>query len=126
MVNPLLQGEGGGVQQQDGNTQRPRSNPTISPSNQFDPEKKKPAAAKSKKQQDSKTVSLVNNLLNLLTSQYGPEVDHGVNGIRVTMSTLRVVAKEYGISAGELLRAISSSDQCQFEEGDVVFFSKRP
>jgi conjugal transfer pilus assembly protein TraI len=50
-------------------------------------------------------------------------VDHSADGIRVTIQTLRQVANEHGIPAGQLLRGISASDECQFDEGETVLFT---
>lgn len=62
-------------------------------------------------------VNFVKDLPILLTDGDYPYVDHSADGIRVTIQTLRQVAKEHGIPAGQLLRGISASDECQFDEG---------
>lgn len=49
-------------------------------------------------------VNFVKDLPILLTDGDYPDVDHSADGIRVTIQTLRQVAKEHGIPAGQLLR----------------------
>ncbi|EOX4248934.1 TraI domain-containing protein, partial [Vibrio cholerae] len=73
--------------------------------------------------QRQQMVSFVKDLPILLTDGDYPDVDHSADGIRVTIQTLRQVANEHGIPAGQLLRGISASDQCQFDEGETVLFT---
>jgi len=73
--------------------------------------------------QRQQMVNFVKDLPILLTDGDYPDVDHSADGIRVTIQTLRQVAKEHGIPAGQLLRGISASDQCQFDEGETVLFT---
>lgn len=85
--------------------------------------KQKPIAPNANSSTDPKhaqrqqMVNFVKDLPILLTDGDYPDVDHSADGIRVTIQTLRQVAKEHGIPAGQLLRGISASDQCQFDEG---------
>ncbi|WP_045595189.1 MobH family relaxase [Vibrio vulnificus] len=76
-----------------------------------------------KQAQRQKMVNFVKDLPILLTDGDYPDVDHSADGIRVTIQTLRQVANEHGIPAGQLLRGISASDQCQFDEGETVLFT---
>ncbi|KLI68433.1 phosphohydrolase [Vibrio vulnificus CladeA-yb158] len=76
-----------------------------------------------KQAQRQKMVNFVKDLPILLTDGDYPGVDHSADGIRVTIQTLRQVANEHGIPAGQLLRGISASDQCQFDEGETVLFT---
>ncbi|MGB0300597.1 MAG: TraI domain-containing protein, partial [Alteromonas oceani] len=91
--------------------------------------KQKPIAANANSSTDPKhaqrqqMVNFVKDLPILLTDGDYPDVDHSADGIRVTIQTLRQVAKEHGIPAGQLLRGISASDQCQFDEGETVLFT---
>ncbi len=91
--------------------------------------KQKPIAANANSSTDPKhaqrqqMVSFVKDLPILLTDGDYPDVDHSADGIRVTIQTLRQVANEHGIPAGQLLRGISASDQCQFDEGETVLFT---
>ncbi|EOX1843784.1 MobH family relaxase [Vibrio cholerae] len=91
--------------------------------------KQKPIVANANSSTDPKhaqrqqMVSFVKDLPILLTDGDYPDVDHSVDGIRVTIQTLRQVANEHGIPAGQLLRGISASDQCQFDEGETVLFT---
>jgi conjugal transfer pilus assembly protein TraI len=73
--------------------------------------------------QRQQMVNFVKDLPILLTDGDYPDVDHSADGIRVTIKTLRQVANEHGIPAGQLLRGISASDQCQFDEGETVLFT---
>lgn len=73
--------------------------------------------------QRQQMVNFVKDLPILLTDGDYPDVDHSADGIRVTIQTLRQVANEHGIPAGQLLRGISASDQCQFDEGETVLFT---
>ncbi|EPN6605310.1 MobH family relaxase [Providencia rettgeri] len=73
--------------------------------------------------QRQQMVNFVKDLPILLTDGDYPGVDHSADGIRVTIQTLRQVANEHGIPAGQLLRGISASDQCQFDEGETVLFT---
>lgn len=73
--------------------------------------------------QRQKMVNFVKDLPILLTDGDYPDVGHSADGIRVTIQTLRQVANEHGIPAGQLLRGISASDQCQFDEGETVLFT---
>ncbi|ENM5747840.1 TraI domain-containing protein [Vibrio mimicus] len=73
--------------------------------------------------QRQQMVNFVKDLPTLLTDGNYPGVDHSADGIRVTIQTLRQVAKVHGIPAGQLLRGISASDQCQFDEGKTVLFT---
>lgn len=91
--------------------------------------KQKPIAANANSSTDPKhaqrqqMVNFVKDLPILLTDGDYPDVDHSADGIRVTIQTLRQVANEHGIPAGQLLRGISASDQCQFDEGETVLFT---
>jgi conjugal transfer pilus assembly protein TraI len=91
--------------------------------------KQKPIAPNAKSSTDPKhvqrqqMVSFVKDLPILLTDGDYPDVDHSADGIRVTIQTLRQVANAHGIPAGQLLRGISASDQCQFDEGETVLFT---
>ncbi|WP_262361101.1 MobH family relaxase, partial [Vibrio cholerae] len=91
--------------------------------------KQKPIVANANSSTDPKhaqrqqMVSFVKDLPILLTDGDYPDVDHSADGIRVTIQTLRQVANEHGIPAGQLLRGISASDQCQFDEGETVLFT---
>lgn len=91
--------------------------------------KQKPIAANANSSTDPKhaqrqqMVNFVKDLPILLTDGDYPDVDHSADGIRVTIQTLRQVAKEHGIPAGQLLRGISASDECQFDEGGTVLFT---
>lgn len=91
--------------------------------------KQKPIAANANSSTDPKhaqrqqMVNFVKDLPILLTDGDYPGVDHSADGIRVTIQTLRQVANEHGIPAGQLLRGISASDQCQFDEGETVLFT---
>ncbi|WP_028870238.1 MobH family relaxase [Psychromonas arctica] len=91
--------------------------------------KQKPIAPNAKSSTDPKhaqrqqMVNFVKDLPILLTDGDYPDVDHSADGIRVTIQTLRQVANEHGIPAGQLLRGISASDQCQFDEGETVLFT---
>nr|MCD1193148.1 phosphohydrolase [Vibrio cholerae] len=91
--------------------------------------KQKPIAPNANSSTDPKhaqrqqMVNFVKDLPILLTDGNYPDVDHSADGIRVTIQTLRQVAKEHGIPAGQLLRGISASDQCQFDEGETVLFT---
>ncbi|MGL5390156.1 MAG: MobH family relaxase, partial [Shewanella sp.] len=76
-----------------------------------------------KQAQQQLMVNFVKDLPILLTDGNYPDVEHCVDGIRVTIQTLRQVAKEHGIPVGQLLRGISVSDQCQFDEGETVVFT---
>ncbi len=76
-----------------------------------------------KHEQRQQMVNFVKDLPILLTDGDYPDVDHSADGIRVTIQTLRLVANEHGIPAGQLLRGISASDQCQFDEGETVLFT---
>jgi conjugal transfer pilus assembly protein TraI len=73
--------------------------------------------------QRQQMVNFVKDLPILLTDGDYPYVDHSADGIRVTIQTLRQVANSHGIPAGQLLRGISASDQCQFDEGETVLFT---
>lgn len=73
--------------------------------------------------QRQQMVNFVKDLPILLTDGDYPDVDHSADGIRVTIKTLRQVANEHGIPAGQLLRGISASDECQFYEGETVLFT---
>ncbi|RZQ05324.1 phosphohydrolase [Vibrio vulnificus] len=91
--------------------------------------KQKPIAANANSSTDAKhaqrqqMVNFVKDLPILLTDGDYPDVDHSADGIRVTIKTLRQVANEHGIPAGQLLRGISASDECQFDEGETVLFT---
>lgn len=91
--------------------------------------KQKPIAANANSSTDPKhaqrqqMVNFVKYLPILLTDGNYPDVDHSADGIRVTIQTLRQVANAHGIPAGQLLRGISASDQCQFDEGETVLFT---
>ncbi|NKW88263.1 phosphohydrolase [Alteromonadaceae bacterium A_SAG4] len=91
--------------------------------------KQKPIAPNANSSTDPKhaqrqqMVNFVKDLPILLTDGDYPDVEHSADGIRVTIQTLRQVAKEHGIPAGQLLRGISASDQCQFDEGETVLFT---
>ncbi|EOX4249076.1 TraI domain-containing protein, partial [Vibrio cholerae] len=91
--------------------------------------KQKPIAPNANSSTDPKhaqrqqMVSFVKDLPILLTDGDYPDVDHSADGIRVTIQTLRQVANAHGIPAGQLLRGISASDQCQFDEGETVLFT---
>ncbi len=91
--------------------------------------KQKPIAANTNSSTDPKhaqrqqMVNFVKDLPILLTDGDYPDVDHSADGIRVTIQTLRQVANQHGIPAGQLLRGISASDQCQFDEGETVLFT---
>lgn len=91
--------------------------------------KQKPIAANTNSSTDPKhaqrqqMVNFVKDLPILLTDGDYPDVDHSADGIRVTIQTLRQVSNEHGIPAGQLLRGISASDQCQFDEGETVLFT---
>lgn len=91
--------------------------------------KQKPIAPNANSSTDPKhaqrqqMVSFVKDLPILLTDGDYPDVAHSADGIRVTIQTLRQVANEDGIPAGQLLRGISASDQCQFDEGETVLFT---
>lgn len=91
--------------------------------------KQKPIAPNAQSSTDPKhaqrqqMVNFVKDLPILLTDGDYPDVDHSADGIRVTIQTLRQVANEHGIPAGQLLRGISASDQCQFDEGETVLFT---
>ncbi|MVC38744.1 phosphohydrolase [Vibrio cholerae] len=91
--------------------------------------KQKPIAANANSSTDAKhaqrqqMVNFVKDLPILLTDGDYPDVDHSADGIRVTIQTLRQVANEHGIPAGQLLRGISASDECQFDEGETVLFT---
>ncbi|HFQ5431423.1 TPA: MobH family relaxase [Vibrio vulnificus] len=76
-----------------------------------------------KQAQRQKMVNFVKDLPILLTDGDYPDVDHSADGIRVTIQTLRQVANKHGVPAGQLLRGISASDQCQFDEGETVLFT---
>jgi conjugal transfer pilus assembly protein TraI len=92
-------------------------------------QKQKPIAPNANSSTDPKhaqrqqMVNFVKDLPILLTDGNYPDVDHSADGIRVTIQTLRQVANEHGIPAGQLLRGISASDQCQFDEGETVLFT---
>ena len=62
-------------------------------------------------------VNFVKDLPILLTDGDYPNVDHSADGIRVTIQTLRQVAKEHAHSSRTAASGISASDQCQFDEG---------
>ncbi|HCK1901727.1 TPA: TraI domain-containing protein, partial [Proteus mirabilis] len=91
--------------------------------------KQKPIAPNAKSSTDPKyvqrqqMVNFVKDLPILLTDGDYPDVDHSADGIRVTIQTLRQVANAHGIPAGQLLRGISASDECQFDEGETVLFT---
>ena len=91
--------------------------------------KQKPIAPNANSSTDPKNaqrqqmVNFVKDLPILLTDGDYPDVDHSADGIRVTIQTLRQVANAHGIPAGQLLRGISASDQCQFDEGETVLFT---
>ncbi|MBF4307865.1 phosphohydrolase, partial [Vibrio anguillarum] len=91
--------------------------------------KQKPIAPNANSSTDPKhaqrqqMVNFVKDLPILLTDGDYPDVDHSADGIRVTIQTLRQVANEHGIPAGQLLRGISASDECQFDEGETVLFT---
>ncbi|ATD28142.1 Conjugative transfer protein TraI, relaxase [Vibrio cholerae] len=91
--------------------------------------KQKPIAPNANSSTDPKhaqrqqMVNFVKDLPILLTDGDYPDVDHSADGIRVTIQTLRQVANQHGIPAGQLLRGISASDQCQFDEGETVLFT---
>lgn len=91
--------------------------------------KQKPIAPNANSSTDPKhaqrqqMVNFVKDLPILLTDGDYPDVDHSADGIRVTIQTLRQVANAHGIPAGQLLRGISASDECQFDEGETVLFT---
>ncbi|GHX99961.1 TraI protein [Vibrio cholerae] len=91
--------------------------------------KQKPIAPNAQSSTDPKhaqrqqMVNFVKDLPILLTDGDYPDVDHSADGIRVTIQTLRQVANAHGIPAGQLLRGISASDECQFDEGETVLFT---
>lgn len=66
-------------------------------------------------------VNFVKDLPILLTDGDYPDVDHSADGIRVTIQTLRQVAKEHGIPAGQLLRGSRPVTNASLMRETVLF-----
>lgn len=72
--------------------------------------------------QKERVASFVKELPTLLTNGNFPDVDHGADGICISVQSLRGIARDHGIMAGHLLRAIADSKDCQFDDGESVRF----
>lgn len=93
--------------------------------------KQKPIAPNANSSTDPKhaqrqqMVNFVKDLPILLTDGDYPDVDHSADGIRVTIQTLRQVAKEHGIPAGQLLRGSRPVTNASLMRGNGSVYRSR-